>query len=255
MQCKVASSTLHCKVHSNRSGVDIDTVDSHHSAVQLADVISGAVMWYVRENVRGVEVPPQWWEWKLGAFIDLVQGPGYFFEGLTSPEDMPPGSAGGADRPRRSPVLSRRRQCHRLALSDLYRDPRISVVSVSRNSEPEPLSFGGGRRPTTRRTGRVAVTARSAARHQEKRPERQGKEASGAAAKSAPARGATWRAGDVEAVLESGIRRASVDLGTPCDDVAANLLPIPDPALSWALGTVCREISWRLKGRRSNQLS
>lgn len=68
--------------------VGVETVDSRHSApVQLADVLSGAVMWCLRERVRGLEVPQQWWDWNLGAFIDFAQGPSDFLLGLVDPTE------------------------------------------------------------------------------------------------------------------------------------------------------------------------
>jgi hypothetical protein len=67
-------------------GVEIGTVDSRHAAaVQLADVLSGAVMWCLRERLRGNEVPPQWTEWGLARFIDFFQGADDFLLGLVDP--------------------------------------------------------------------------------------------------------------------------------------------------------------------------
>ncbi len=84
-------------------GAEIETVDSRQAAaVQLADVLSGAVMWCLRENVRGREVPPQWWEWNLGTFIDFAQGADDFLLGLVSPERQesdPPGEPGSLNSP------------------------------------------------------------------------------------------------------------------------------------------------------------
>jgi hypothetical protein len=68
--------------------VKVETVDSRHSTpVQLADILSGAVMWCLRERVRGLEVPQQWWDWNLGAFIDFSQGPSDFLLGLVDPTE------------------------------------------------------------------------------------------------------------------------------------------------------------------------
>lgn len=67
-------------------GVEIGTVDSRHAAaVQLADVLSGAVMWCLWEKLRGKEVPEKWWEWGLGRFIDFFQGADDFLLGLVDP--------------------------------------------------------------------------------------------------------------------------------------------------------------------------
>jgi hypothetical protein len=67
-------------------GIDIETVDSRHSAaVQLADVLSGAVMWCLREKLRGRGAPSEWWGWGLGRFIDFAQGAPDFLLGLVGP--------------------------------------------------------------------------------------------------------------------------------------------------------------------------
>lgn len=67
-------------------GVEVGTVDSRHTAaVQLADVLAGAVMWCLREKLRGHEVPEQWREWELGRFIDFFQGADDFLLGLVDP--------------------------------------------------------------------------------------------------------------------------------------------------------------------------
>lgn len=72
-------------------GGEIETVDSRHSAaVQLADVLSGAVMWCLRERVGGKEVPPQWEHWQLGRFIDHFQGADDFLLGLVDPSQASP---------------------------------------------------------------------------------------------------------------------------------------------------------------------
>jgi hypothetical protein len=81
-------------------GVDIETVDSRKSAaVQLADVLSGAVMWCLRERMRGAQVPPQWSEWNLGGFIDFFQGPSDILLGLVSPEGKVSDSTGPSEGP------------------------------------------------------------------------------------------------------------------------------------------------------------
>lgn len=68
-------------------GEEIETVDSHDcAAVQLADVLSGAVMWCLREQVRGGEVPPEWQRWDLGRFIDHFQGADDLLLGLVDLE-------------------------------------------------------------------------------------------------------------------------------------------------------------------------
>lgn len=67
---------------------EITTVDSEHSAaVQLADVLSGAVTWCLREKVRGNGVPEEWGKWGLGRFIDRFQGASDFLLGLVEPGD------------------------------------------------------------------------------------------------------------------------------------------------------------------------
>jgi hypothetical protein len=63
-------------------GEEIETVDSRDCVgVQLADVLSGAVMWRLRERVRGAGVPPEWQRWNLGHFIDHIQGADDFLLG------------------------------------------------------------------------------------------------------------------------------------------------------------------------------
>ncbi|HET7590120.1 MAG TPA: DUF3800 domain-containing protein [Solirubrobacterales bacterium] len=77
-------------------GEEIETVDSRDCvAVQLADVLSGAVMWCLRERVRGAEVPPEWQRWDRGRFIDHFQGADDFLLGLVDPErpEEPPPQA------------------------------------------------------------------------------------------------------------------------------------------------------------------
>jgi hypothetical protein len=72
-------------------GAEIETVDSRHAAsVQLADVLSGAAMWCLREKFRGRKVPAQWWEWNLGTFIDFAQGASDFLFGLVTSEQREP---------------------------------------------------------------------------------------------------------------------------------------------------------------------
>lgn len=80
-------------------GEEIETVDSRHSAaVQLADVLSGAVMWCLRERLGGHEVPPQWERWQLGRFLDRFQGADDFLLGLVDPGQTDPLSPGGKGR-------------------------------------------------------------------------------------------------------------------------------------------------------------
>jgi len=68
---------------------EIITADSRHSsAVQLADILSGAVMWCVRERVRGEKVPEEWWRWGLSRFIDFAQGAPDFLLGLVEPGEI-----------------------------------------------------------------------------------------------------------------------------------------------------------------------
>ncbi|MGC1852355.1 MAG: DUF3800 domain-containing protein [Solirubrobacterales bacterium] len=65
---------------------EIETVDSRECvAVQLADVLSGAVMSCLREQVRGAEVAPEWQCWDLGRFIDHFQGSDDILLGLVDP--------------------------------------------------------------------------------------------------------------------------------------------------------------------------
>lgn len=80
--------------------VEIETVESHYSSsVQLADVLSGAVTWCLRERVHGNEVPEQWWKWDLGAYIDFFQGSGEFLLGLVSAEGGTAPRPDGSDGP------------------------------------------------------------------------------------------------------------------------------------------------------------
>ena len=78
-------------------GVEIGIADSRHVAgVQLADVLSGAVMWCLREKLDGNEVPELWWRWRLGEFIDFAQGAPDFLLGLVDPSQAGDAASTGA---------------------------------------------------------------------------------------------------------------------------------------------------------------